>query len=149
MKYNMDSIAGVLHHHKVKYTGQCLMSDLQTPSKGLFKQYSPVIGPLGCLGGCQLRLTALGLSSTGTTVKSRGWLDGAASWVMFNTTMLHGLSRRPCTWITDYTNASQVLQLLHSMFMSLTLTTLTVNSYWVFGFRSSIMQLRSVALKYL
>lgn len=51
--------------------------------------------PFGCLGGCQLRFTALGVFSNGTTVRSRGCELGAASWVMLSTTIDHGDSRRP------------------------------------------------------
>lgn len=49
---------------------------------------------MGCLGGNQLRLMADGLSSSGTTVRSRGGDDGDASNVVFVTIRLHGLSRR-------------------------------------------------------
>lgn len=56
----------------------------------------PVICPLGCLGGCQLRFTTVGFPSTGTTVRSLGGEDGASSIVVFDTTMLQRLSRRPC-----------------------------------------------------
>lgn len=81
----------------------------------------PVIGPLDNLGGSQVNLTSCELSSTGETVRSLGAVPGADGNVVFWTTILHGLSRLP-------------------------FTTFTVNSYWVFGLRSVIIQFKSVEL---
>ena len=67
-----------------------------------------MIFPFGCFGGCQVRLTDEVSSSEGIRVRSRGGDEGAASWVVLLTLILHVLSREP-------------------------FTTLTLNSYSVFG----------------
>lgn len=39
----------------------------------------PVMGPFGCRGGCQLRLTQCGFPSTEKIIKSRGADEGATN----------------------------------------------------------------------
>lgn len=108
------------------------------------ENYQPVICPLVCLGDCHRNRTEVGRSSTAWMIKSRGAVLGAASCVWFKTTILQGELRLPC-------GNCPVVHLLFSTVrcctqLFFTLTSLTVNSYCVLGFKSWIIQLRSVAL---
>ena len=84
-------------------------------SSVVYRIMYPVICPLGYFGGCQWSLTAEALSSSATIVKSLGGEDGDASRVEL---------------MTDIDQVDSVFPL----------TTLTENSYWVAGFRPSIIK---------